>query len=459
MEIEKLVTLPESKTLEFKRDLSSLENILKTIVAFANTAGGIIIIGKASDGALQGLKDVFKAEEMLANSIADNIRPTILPELEIATVQGKDLLVVKVSYWKAPFFLKKEGMPKGVYIRLGSTSRPAGAELIVELQRSFLYDQQALSELSKEALNTQQILSCFQAVKKEINEDKLRSLGIFSFSGARLVPTIGGLILFGKQEEREQLFPNARVRCARFQGETKSHILDRFDIEGTILDAVHEVPKFIARNTRLAAKIQSMQRIDIPEYPKIAVREALINALAHADYSIGGSHIQVAIFSDRLEILNPGMLPLGFTLEDLKAGVSRVRNRTIAKVFHQLQLMEEWGSGYKRMIDACHSGEYPEPKWEELGTSIRVTFYPHRQTLFVARESPKIEFAHELMEREKRLLALFQTEKAIPFREIFKKLSPCVSERMLRYDLARLKKLKLLISKGKGRAIVWQKLS
>lgn len=116
MEIKKLLKEPESKTLEYKRDLSSMDSILKTIVAFANTAGGILIIGKSSRSELIGIKDIFREEEKLANSIADNIRPTILAEIEIATIDGKDILIVKVAYWKATFYLKKEGNVRGVYI-------------------------------------------------------------------------------------------------------------------------------------------------------------------------------------------------------------------------------------------------------------------------------------------------------------------------------------------------------
>src|SRR5689334_7736117 len=107
---------PESKVLEFKRDVSSLEPILKTIVAFANTAGGTLIIGRSNDGKVVGVLDVFKAEEALANAISDCIRPALLPEIEIATIGDKDLLIVRVSHWKGPFYLKKEGMPNGVYI-------------------------------------------------------------------------------------------------------------------------------------------------------------------------------------------------------------------------------------------------------------------------------------------------------------------------------------------------------
>ena len=91
--------------------------------------------------------------------------------------------------------------------------------------------------------------------------------------------------------------------------------------------------------------------------------------------------ILISIFSDRMEIQNPGMLPFGITLEDFKAGVSKVRNRVIARIFRELGLMEEWGSGYRRVLDACAAGGYPEPEWAELGAAIRVVFYTHPEAI------------------------------------------------------------------------------
>lgn len=218
MDIEQLLNMPESKTLEFKRDLSSLDPILKTIVAFANTAGGVLIIGRAPDGTLLGLENVLKEEERLVNAIADTIKPACLPEVEIITINKKDLLVVQVSHWKAPFYLKKEGMPRGVYIRLGSTSRPASPELLAELQRSVLniyYDQQPLLDLSKKDLMMDKALDTLQKVDKHASEEKLLSLGILVQHGARVIPSIGGVILFGKENVRHQFVPDARVSCAR----------------------------------------------------------------------------------------------------------------------------------------------------------------------------------------------------------------------------------------------------
>lgn len=453
MDITRLIEQPESRTLEFKRDLSSLTPILKTIVAFANTAGGTLIIGRDSDGDLFGINDVFKAEERLSSTIADNIRPQILPEIEIVTIRGKNLLVIKVAHWKGPFYLKKDGIPKGVYIRLGSTSRLAGPDFVTELQRSAAqgtYDQQPAPDASIDSLDENQCGRLFQKIDKKIDQEKLQSLGVLVRSANRLVPSIGGLLLFGKEQE------DMRIACARFAGNDKEVFLDRYEIKGTILDAIEEVPKFIARNTRLAAEIKQIKRRDIPEYSQIAIREALINALAHCDYSITGSRIQIAIFNDRLEIQNPGMFPFGFTLDDFKSGVSRIRNKVIARVFHELNFMEEWGSGYKRILAACQKEGYPEPKWEELGSAIRVVFYPHSQASVAHKKAGHPIGSRDLSDRQSAILKLFEISgESLSFQQIFAKLSPAVSMRTLRYDLAQLKEAGVLTPKGKARAQVW----
>src|SRR3990167_1562257 len=126
-----------------------------------------------------------------------------------------------------------------------------------------------------------------------------------------------------------------------------------------------------------------MKRKDIAEYPVDGIREALINALVHANYEIPGTRIFVAIYDDKLEIQNPGIMPSGMSIEQFKAGVSRIRNPVIARVFSELGLVEEWGSGYKRIKEACQQGGYPEPQWEELGNVLRVTFFPHPEAAHI----------------------------------------------------------------------------
>jgi predicted HTH transcriptional regulator len=126
--------------------------------------------------------------------------------------------------------------------------------------------------------------------------------------------------------------------------------------------------------------VQGARRRDVPQYPPIALREAVVNAVVHADYSQAGSPIRVAIFDDRIEIENPGLLPFGLTLEDIRSGISKLRNRVIGRVFHELGLIEQWGSGIERMVRACHGLGLDEPLLEEIGTHFRLTIHAKPRT-------------------------------------------------------------------------------
>ncbi len=255
--------------------------------------------------------------------------------------------------------------------------------------------------------------------------------------------------MFGSDGYINSYFPNTRVRCARFQGEDKVHFLDQYDVEGTIVDAVDEVIRFIQRNTRLAASVQGMNRKDIAEYDPITIREVLINALVHADYSIQGMHIRVAIFSNRLEIESPGQLPYGCTIDDFFAGVSHVRNRVIARAFHELDQMEQWGTGYRRIQESCKKEGYSLPKWEEIGLSLKVTLYPHPAT----KENRFFAAGKDTRERE--IQKVLQEKGALTSREIQEHLGNIVAERTIRYDLAKMEKQGLVTKKGKGPAVQW----
>lgn len=383
MDIEKLVQLPESKTLEFKRDTSSLDSILKAVVAFTNTAGGIVLVGVDDNGIIVGLNNPGKEQEKIVNSIANRIKPLLLPDFSIINVHDRQVLVIQVDYAPAPYHLIDKGEENGVYVRIGNTNRVVSYEAVLEMKRAAyqpFFDKAPCDNTSEEDLDLALIHKTFAKHHIEIDTAKLLSIGILVRKGKRIVLTNGGMILFGKPEAKAQYFPFAEVRCARFAGTTRAEFVDRLEIEGGILAAIEEVPKFIRRNTKMAGKFGGMRRRDIPEYPVDGIREALTNALAHANYEIPGMRIFVAIYDSKLEIQNPGIMPPGMNIEQFKAGVSRVRNPVIARVFGELGLIEEWGSGYKRIKEACAKEGYPEPIWEELGTALRVTFFPHPET-------------------------------------------------------------------------------
>jgi len=290
-------------------------------------------------------------------------------------------------------------------------------------------------ELSIKALDIEKIQHVFTDIGQQIDEKKLESLGLLVPHAGGLSVSNGGLIMFGLDNVRQRYFPDARVSCARFRGTDKSEFIDRIDIAGSVLNAIDEVPRFIRRNTRLAAKIENMHRQDIPEYPDLAIREILVNAIGHADYSLSGMRIMVGIYANRMEIQNPGMLPFGMTIEDLKAGVSKIRNRVIARVFREMGLMEEWGSGYKRVIHACQADGYPEPDWEELGTAFRVIFHPHPAVLEHSRTDVPVNVP--VNDRQRWFLEQLAARKQIRASDLAAYWS--ISEKTAKRDIAALK--------------------
>lgn len=458
MDIKALLNQQESKTLEFKRDLSSLKPILKTIVAFANTAGGILIIGKEDGGKITGISDIQKQQDKLANAIADNIRPKhLFPEFEFYTTRKKDLLIVQVHHLPEPFYLKQEGALNGVYLRLGATTRQAPPEFIAEIKRrksNQYFDEEPCFKADKEDLNMDLIKMIFQHKNQKLTEAKLRSLQILCHYDGKVYPTNGGIILFGKNDERLSYFPNTEISCARFSGKTKAEFIDRLDLVDSSLISIEEVPKFIRRNTTMSAQFGDIKRKDIPQYPVKAIREVLLNALMHANYELRGSRFFVAIYDDRLEIQNPGSFPPGMTIEDFKAGISKIRNPMVARIFREKESLEAWGSGYQRICDICEEGDYPVPEFEEVGPVIRVTFYPVGRK--DKQSSKRMTDAGEALTlRQIEILAILEKHGALSTKEIHAHLKKPLSERSVRDQLNQLDKLGKIRAEGATNKRKW----
>jgi len=378
--LEDLLKQQEGKTLEFKESTKSLEPILHTIVAFGNTAGGILVIGiKDKTKEIVGIKDVLKEEERLGNCIADSIAPLIFPEIYVHSWKNKELLIIKVAHGIGPYYLKAKGETNGTYLRLGSSNRIADETALIELKRlssNQSFDESPAQKCTIEDLDFVAAKGWFAKVKKPLNEAKGIALKLFVNKESKIIPSVGGILLFGKS--REHVFPDAIVRCARFLGTTKAKVLDHQEIRAYLPDMIDLILNFIRRNTSVSAKFGKIIREDVPEYPMEVIREATINAILHADYSVKGSSIMVAIFDDRIEISNPGSLPFGLTMENALQGMSQLRNRVIGRVFKELQLVEQWGSGLGRMIEECNRFGLKEPKFEEVGYFFRCTLFSER---------------------------------------------------------------------------------
>ena len=381
MDLLELLKRPEGKKLEFKRDLSSPDGLLKSIVAFANTAGGTMLIGVEDKSRhVRGVKDPLALEERLANLISDSIAPRLVPDLEILPWRRTHVVAVQVYPGpNRPYYLKSKGLRDGAYVRIGSTNRRVDQELAEELRRfarGEAYDELAMPELDSEAIDFRAASESFAHVRR-LKRTDLETLRLLTNHQGHKLPTVGGILLFGK--DRGRYFPDAWIQAGRFQGINRTRIVDTSEIHSHPVQAVADAVAFVEKHNLRAAEIGVVRRKDRWMLPPVAVREAVINAVVHADYAQRGAPIRLAIFSDRLEIENPGLLPFGLTLDDLHQGVSRLRNRVIGRVFHELGLIEQWGSGIQRMINACHEAGLPDPLLEEIGTRFRVTIYTIRK--------------------------------------------------------------------------------
>jgi predicted HTH transcriptional regulator len=387
----------EGKTLEFKRDLSSPEGILKCLVAFANTAGGIVAIG-VEDGSkrVRGVPDVLRAEEKLANLVSDSIRPRLIPDIEVVPWRKLNVLTVQVYPSNTrPHYLERLGPENGVFIRVGSTVRKAAELQIEELKRlkwRTSFDEQAVPGLNSEAIDFR-VASELLAPYRQLNAQAWKTLRITTEHQGRQVPTVGGLLLFGK--DRFARFPDAWIQAGRFAGTNRTRLLDSVEIRSFLPRAAEEAIRFAQKHLTHESIIEGIRREERWSVPLVAIREAIMNAIVHADYAQQGAPIRIALFDDRIEIENPGLLPFGLTIEDIMQGVSKLRNRVIGRVFHELHLIEQWGSGIQRMTAACQEAGMEAPKLEEIGVHFRVTI-----------SSARVRQPHT-DETDRRILALF----------------------------------------------------
>ena len=381
MDLLSLLRRSEGKTLEYKRELSSPEGVLRTFVAFANTAGGTLLVG-VEDGTkrIRGVQDVLGTEERIANIISDGIRPRLIPDIDIIPWRNLQLIAVQIYPSNTrPHYLVRLGPEDGVFIRVGSTNRQADQAQIEELRRLNRidsFDEQPLSGTSLDDLDVQAVRQAF-ASTRQLSPAAFRTLRLVTEHQGKNVPTIGGMLLFGK--ERLQKFPDAWVKAGRFKGTDRAQLIDATEIRSYLPRAAEEAIEFVQKHNRQEVLIGKVRRREIWAIPPVAIREAMMNAIVHMDYAQQGSPIRVAMFDDRIEVDNPGLLPFGLTIEDIRRGVSKLRNRVIGRVFQELRLVEQWGSGIQRMAAACADAGLPTPILEEVGTHFRVVISTVRQ--------------------------------------------------------------------------------
>jgi ATP-dependent DNA helicase RecG len=384
--IEDLLQKIENTLVEFKQDASSSAGIAKDCVAFSNSAGGHILIGiDPKTGDVVGVEDVQTVADACAQAIYERTQPKLRPTIGAHTHDHADLVVIEVPYFTGAEPVKYGNKDKWtVYERVAGISVPVAdkerlAQILRERRGNAGFDQLAVSGGTLEDLDLDFAKGEFAKAKKELSESDLQTYGLAVEQNKQLVPTSAGIILFGKHPE--QSHPDARFRARRYRGtDQAADVLDQVDLRDVpLVRAVEEITAFIRRNTGESQTLErgASRHRDIPHYDAEIVREVLHNAMAHADFSQSGSHINVSIYSDRLVVDSPGKWMAGMGELQLKAGISKIRNRAIVRIMDELDMIEQKGSIWAKSRKAETERGYPLPEWSDPGPIVRVTIPIH----------------------------------------------------------------------------------
>ena len=363
--------MSEQQNIEYKQ--SWRDEYMKTIVAFANSQGGSIYIGKSDTGEVVGVEDHVWLLENIPNKIRDLIG--ILPQVNRIEESGMYFVEISTSPYSVPISYR------GIYfIRIGSTTQELRGNALTEflLRKSGkTWDDIIEAGAKIEDIDTMSF-DYFLKVSKESG----RLLDIEGASMSELLeklrliedgkPKRAAIILLGKDPGR--FYPNLAVKIGRFRN-SDGELLFQEIIEGNTMTLLKTVPEIL--NKKFFTKpihFEGLQRIEKGEYPIGALREMILNALVHRDYM--GSTVQIRIYDNRFTIWNEGLLPQGLTLESLKHHhPSRPRNPIIADICFKAGYIDAWGRGTLKIINSCREAELPEPEIKEQHGGIAVTLF------------------------------------------------------------------------------------
>lgn len=326
----------ETEEIEFKSCITG--DLYKEVIAFANTNGGVIYVGIDDEGNVVGLDNVDEEYTRITNGIRDAIMPDVTMFVRFTLQENKVVRIAVSEGSNKPYYLKAKGLkPSGVYVRQGSSSAPASPDQI----RRMIKDSDG--DVFEEMRSMNQDLA-FDSAEKSFAKygvafglDKYRTLGIVRNG----LYTNLGLIL------SDQCLHTVKV--AVFGDDAKTIFKDNKEFGGSVFEQLEGAFDYLMLCNRTVSEIKGLERVEKQDYPEAALREALLNALVHRDYSFSGSII-VNVNEKEIEFISLGGLLPGLSPDDIRSGISQPRNKALAEVFHRLRLIESYGTGIRRIF-------------------------------------------------------------------------------------------------------------
>ncbi|WP_298014072.1 RNA-binding domain-containing protein [uncultured Megasphaera sp.] len=399
----------ESENVELKAIVS--DDMKKEIIAFANSNGGTIYVGVADDGAVLGVEDADACALQISNMVRDAIKPDVTMFIHYETLDsdGKEIVAVRVQRgMNRPYYLAKKGLrPEGVYVRQGYSAVPATDTAIRQMIKITDGDSFEVIHSLNQSLTFDALKEEFSARNIDFGKPQMQTLHLISVDDFY---TNMGLLLSDQCPYT--------IKAAVFEGTNQNVFKDRREFSGSLMQQLNEVYDYIDFHNQTYATFHKLRRRDTRDYPEVALREALLNSLVHRDYSFRASTL-ISLYDDRIEFVSIGGLLPGLALEDLMVGISICRNPHLARVFYRLQLIEVYGTGVKKIMNA-YADEPVKPQFMATNNAFKIIL-PNVNFRSKAVEAPMIVGEMAVPFRtsdEAKIMQLLEEKKRITRKEV-----------------------------------------
>ena len=380
-----------STKLDWFSEQATTTQIATSMAAMANTSGGTLVIGVVGPTASTlGVHNTDHVTDRVLQAALSIEPPLIIPVPRIVQVKGQNVILVQLPH----------GMPhvyslEGRYLRREHTEniplKPHELRRLIMERGEINYETEIAAGATLDDINWEKAeayVASLSGIGEADTKTVLARRGCLAPQGDELCPTNAGILLFGKEPQR--FLRGAEITAARFAGDTMSDTFSRQDITGGLPDQIRRAETFLVDHLRKNTQLRhTMAREEHFEYPLEAARELVVNAVAHRDYSINGSGIQLFIFRDHMEITSPGGLPGPVTIENIK-DERFSRNPVIVQVLSDLGFIERLGYGVDRVIDLMQQQHLKEPAFQETAGGFRVMLYNENKNLDTAQPEPSV---------------------------------------------------------------------
>ena len=366
----------ENEHIEYKSQM--INDIYKEVIAFANTDGGIIYLGIDDKGNLTGIDNIDETYTRLTNGIRDAIAPDVTMFVRYV-LQENSVIQIEVgegSY--KPYYLKSKGVkPSGVYVRQGASSVQASPEQIRKMIKDSDGDIFEEMRTVTQELTFDEAEDTFKRYKVHFSEEKYIALGLRNIHDEQY--TNLAMILSDQCQHT--------TKIAVFNDETNIAFKDAKEFGGSIFKQLDDSYSYLMLCNRTAATFKGLERIELSDYPEDALREALLNALVHRDYSYSGSII-INVNDSCIEFISIGGLLPGLSAEDIRSGISQPRNRKLAEIFHRLRLIESYDTGIRK-IYALYKDCSRQPRIEVTPNTFKLVLPNMNVSGIIAESTPE----------------------------------------------------------------------